>query len=290
MRRGWAGARRGGGLTPGRSGQLRTARHQGEWVTGRCCDGCCARSLRRCCVDLPVDRGSGRAPQEARGASAGSGNAAADAGAPPSTAPTASAARPCSAGRAAARCRAADVASGRRGRLEGRPRPRLLPVHRGSAAGPDPRPLLTARLDQPGLVLDQVSGPTASVACPARREWLRADQRRRRRERRLLRHRRHRRTPRGGRRIGNAAPPPLPPVRLEHAFLIDSGATACAMPDAPRSRRGRTPAGGPPSALTNFNSPAVAPAGIGLYTAAWGRHRPQRVADRATGRAPGGHS
>jgi Phosphodiester glycosidase len=143
--------------------------------------------------------------------------------------------------------------------------------------GPVQVHLLTARLDQPGLVLDQVSGTAIRSRAPLT-QWLRADNAvagvnadffdigdtgaplgvGADRQRRLLH------APRSG---------------WNNAFLIDAAGTARVMVDhfygrvVPRVGSART--------ITNFNSPVVASDGIGLYTSAWGRTAGRNVVNGA---------
>jgi hypothetical protein len=138
--------------------------------------------------------------------------------------------------------------------------------------------VLTARLDQPGLVLDQVSGPTVSARAPLSR-WLAAD----------------------GAIAGVNADffdiddtgAPLgvgvdrqhsllhaPRVGWNTTFLIDRKGNPYVLPDrlvAKVVRRGE-----PAIPLTNLNSPTVTRGGIGLYTPSWGNAPGRRVANRAT--------
>jgi hypothetical protein len=139
--------------------------------------------------------------------------------------------------------------------------------------------LLTARLDEPGLVLDQVSGTTVRSRAPLSR-LLRAD-----------------RAVAGVNAdffdIGDTGAPLGPGVDrqqgLLHAprsgwnasFVIDARGNARVLQDrlvAQVVRRGQVLFG-----IHNLNSPEVARNGIGLYTAAWGQTLGRRVVDR-TGR------
>ena len=148
---------------------------------------------------------------------------------------------------------------------------------RVEAQGPVQVHLLTARLDEPGLVLDQVSGTAIRSRAPLT-QWLQADKAvagvnadffdiddtgaplgvGADRQRHLLH------SPRSG---------------WNNAFLIDSAGTARVMTDPLYARV--VPRGGGSMTITNFNSPAVAPNGIGLYTAAWGRTSGRSVVDGA---------
>jgi hypothetical protein len=143
--------------------------------------------------------------------------------------------------------------------------------------GPVQVHLLTARLDQPGLVLDQVSGTAIRSRYPLMQLLasdkavagvnadffdigdtgaplgVGAD-----RQRRLLH------APRSG---------------WNNAFLIDTAGVARVMADPFYGRV--VPWGGGAKTITNFNSPAVAPNGIGLYTPAWGRTAGRSVVDGA---------
>jgi Phosphodiester glycosidase len=148
---------------------------------------------------------------------------------------------------------------------------------RSEQQGPVQVHVLTARLDEPGLVLDQVSGTAIRSRAPLT-QWLRADDAvagvnadffdindtgaplgvGADRQRHLLH------SPRSG---------------WNNAFLIDSAGTARVMADpfygrvVPRVGNSRT--------ITNFNSPVVAPNGIGLYTSAWGRTAGRSVVNGA---------
>ena len=134
--------------------------------------------------------------------------------------------------------------------------------------------VLTARLDQPGLVLDQVSGPTVSARAPLSR-WLAAD----------------------GAIAGvnadffdidDTGAPLGVGVDRQHAllhapasgwnttFLIDRKGNPDVVQDRLVARVARR--GGPAIAITNFNSPTVARGGIGLYTPSWGTAPGKRVA------------
>ena len=141
--------------------------------------------------------------------------------------------------------------------------------------GPVQVHLLTARLDEPGLVLDQVSGATAQSVAPLM-QWLRADHavagvnadffdvddtgaplgvgadRQR-----LLLH-----APRSG---------------WNNTFLIDSAGVPRVMEDRVYARI--VPQGGATMTISNFNSPVVAQDGIGLYTSTWGRTSGRSVVD-----------
>ena len=143
--------------------------------------------------------------------------------------------------------------------------------------GPVQVHLLTARLDEPGLVLDQVSGTAIRSRAPLS-QWLRADNAvagvnadffdigdtgaplgvGADRQRRLLH------APRSG---------------WNNAFLIDSAGTARVMADPFYGRV--VPRVGSAKTITNFNSPVVAPNGIGLYTSAWGRTAGRSVVNGA---------
>ena len=145
------------------------------------------------------------------------------------------------------------------------------------AQGPVQVHLLTARLDQPGLVIDQVSGTAIRARAPLT-QWLRADDAvagvnadffdindtgaplgvGADRQRRLLH------SPRSG---------------WNNAFLIDSAGTARVMVDPFHGRV--VPRVGSAKTITNFNSPVVAPGGIGLYTYAWGRTAGRNVVNGA---------
>lgn len=135
--------------------------------------------------------------------------------------------------------------------------------------------VLTARLDQPGLVLDQVSGPTVVARAPLSR-WLLDD-----------------RAVAGVNGdffdIGDTGAPfgvgvdrqrgllHAPRAGWNTTFVIDSRGTARVLQDSLAARvlrRGR-----PAIGITNFNSPVVAANGIGLYTAAWGRTSGRRVVE-----------
>ena len=138
--------------------------------------------------------------------------------------------------------------------------------------------LLTARLDQPGLVLDQVSGSTVSARAPLS-QWLRddgavagvnadffdigdtgaplgvgAD-----RQRRTLH------APRSG---------------WNTSFVIDAAGVPKIVQDTLVAKAVRS--GLPTIGVTNFNSPTVAPGGVGDYTSAWGRASGRRITDTAT--------
>ena len=138
--------------------------------------------------------------------------------------------------------------------------------------------VLTARLDQPGLVLDQVSGPTVSARAPLS-QWLRADGAvagvngdffdigdtgaplgvGADRQRRTLH------APRSG---------------WNTRFVINSQGAAQVVQDtlvAKIVRSGRAAIG-----LSNMNSPTIPVGGIGDYTAAWGPAPGRRVVDGAT--------
>jgi len=141
--------------------------------------------------------------------------------------------------------------------------------------GPVQVHLLTARLDQPGLVLDQVSGTAIRSRYPLL-QLLRSDKAvagvnadffdigdtgaplgvGADRQRRLLH------APRSG---------------WNNAFLIDTAGVARVMADPFYGRV--VPWGGGAKRITSFNSPAVAPNGIGLYTPAWGRTAGRSVVD-----------
>ncbi len=143
--------------------------------------------------------------------------------------------------------------------------------------GPIRVSLLTARLDQPGLVLDQISGATVAARAPLSR-WVRED-----------------RAIAGinadffdindtGAPLGVGADRQrqtlhAPRKGWNTSFLIDTRGTARVTQDqlvAKLVRPGRTAIG-----ISNFNSPTVTPGGIGLYTSAWGRTLGKRVVDGA---------
>jgi hypothetical protein len=137
--------------------------------------------------------------------------------------------------------------------------------------------LLTARLDEPGLVLDQVSGPTVVSRAPLSR-WLRVDGAVAGvnadffdihrtgaplgvgvdRQRRVLH------APRTG---------------WNTSFVIDSNGRARVLQDRLVARIVRR--GQPAIGITNLNSPLIRHNGVGLYTAGWGRTAGKRVVGRA---------
>ena len=143
--------------------------------------------------------------------------------------------------------------------------------------GPVQVHVLTARLDEPGLVLDQVSGTAIRSRAPMT-QWLRADNAvagvnadffdigdtgapfgvGADRQRRLIH------APRSG---------------WNNTFLIDSAGTARVMADPFYGRV--VPRAGSARTIHNFNSPVVAPNGIGLYTSAWGRTAGRNVVNGA---------
>lgn len=149
---------------------------------------------------------------------------------------------------------------------------------RVESQGPVQVHLLTAQLDEPGLVLDQVSGTAISSRAPLS-QWLRADHAfagvnadffdvddtgaplgvGEDRQRRLLH------APRSG---------------WNNTFLIDSAGTPRVMQDRIYSRivlpSGHT------MTISNFNSPVVAQDGIGLYTSTWGRTSGRSVVNGST--------
>ena len=138
--------------------------------------------------------------------------------------------------------------------------------------------VLTARLDQPGLVLDQVSGPTVSYRAPLSQLvkddgavagvngdffdigdtgaplGVGAD-----RQQRTLH------APRAG---GTTA------------FVIDAKGVPSVRQDPLVAQVART--GQPAISITNFNSPVLTPGAVGDYTPAWGRAPGMRVAEGAT--------
>jgi len=147
-----------------------------------------------------------------------------------------------------------------------------------AAQGPTRIFVLTAHLDEPGLVLDQVSGPTVSARAPLS-QWLTADDDiagvnadffdiddtgaplgvGADREQRVLH------APRSG---------------WNTTFILGRGYT----PDVVQDRLVAkvTPRGGRAIAISNYNSPTVALQGIGLYTPAWGLAPGKRVVGGAT--------
>jgi len=149
---------------------------------------------------------------------------------------------------------------------------------RSEQQGPVQVHLLTARLDEPGLVLDQVSGRAIRSRHPLS-ELVRSDNAvagvnadffdigdtgaplgvGADRQRRLLH------APRSG---------------WNNAFLIDSAGVARVMADPFYGRV--VPWGGGSMTITNFNSPVVAPNGIGRYNSAWGRTAGRSVVDGAS--------
>jgi hypothetical protein len=146
------------------------------------------------------------------------------------------------------------------------------------AQGPAQVFALTARLDQPGLVLDQVSGPTVSARAPVS-QWLRAD----------------------GAVAGVNADffdgsdtgAPLgvgadrqrgtlhaPRSGWNTSFVIDSRGVPQVVKDILMEKIVRS--GKAPIGVSNFNSPSIPVGGIGDYTAAWGLAPGRRVVDGAT--------
>lgn len=144
--------------------------------------------------------------------------------------------------------------------------------------GPVRVSLLTARLDQPGLVLDQLSGATVAARAPLSR-WVSED-----------------RAVAGVNAdffdIGDTGAPlgvgadrqrrtlHAPRAGWNTSFLIDTRGAAQVVQDklvAKVVRPRRTTLN-----ISNFNSPTVAVGGIGLYTSAWGRTLGKRVADGAS--------
>jgi hypothetical protein len=144
--------------------------------------------------------------------------------------------------------------------------------------GPVQVHLLTARLDEPGLVLDQVSGTAIRSRAPLSK-WLQADNAvagvnadffdigdtgaplgvGADRQRRLLH------APRSG---------------WNTTFLIDSAGAPRVMQDRIYSRL--VLGSGHTMTISNFNSPVVAPDGIGLYTSAWGTTSGRSVVNGST--------
>jgi hypothetical protein len=144
--------------------------------------------------------------------------------------------------------------------------------------GPVQVHVLTARLDEPGLVLDQVSGAAVPARAPLS-QWVRAD---------------------GAVAgvnadffdIGDTGAPLGVGVdrqqQLLHgprsgwinSFLIDSAGIARVTQDRVQARI--VPRGASTMTISNFNSPVVAKDGIGLYTASWGRASGGSVVDGAT--------
>ncbi len=138
--------------------------------------------------------------------------------------------------------------------------------------------LLTAHLDEPGLVLDQVSGPTVSARGPLS-GWLASD---------------------GAVAGVNAdffdigdtgAPLGVGADRERHVlhapasgwnttFVLGRGY----VPDVVQDRLVAqvTPDGGTPLAVSRFNSPTVPKGGIGVYTPSWGGAPGRHVLDGAT--------
>lgn len=133
--------------------------------------------------------------------------------------------------------------------------------------------LLTARLGQPGLVLDQVSGATVHSRAPLS-QWLRQDG-----------------SVAGVNAdffdiSGTGAPRGVgqdrqgrflhaPRAGWNTSFVIDSSGVPRVLQD--RLAATIVSSGMRPITVSNFNSPSVAPDGIGLYTAAWGRTVGTRV-------------
>jgi len=143
--------------------------------------------------------------------------------------------------------------------------------------GPVQVHLLTARLNQPGLVLDQVSGTAIRSRYPLS-QLVRTDK-----------------AVAGVNAdffdIGDTGAPlgvgadrqrwllHAPRSGWNNTFLIDSAGTPRVISDPLYARI--VPRGGPSRTITNFNSPVVAPNGIGLYTSAWGLTTGRRVVDGA---------
>lgn len=137
--------------------------------------------------------------------------------------------------------------------------------------------LLTASLDEPGLDLDQVSGPTVSARAPLS-HWLMADN-----------------AVAGvnadffditdtGAPLGVGVDRQLatlhaPSAGWNTSFVIDSSGNPQVTQDrlvARLVRHGRSPL-----RISNFNSPTIRPNSVGLYTSAWGKAPGRHVVDSA---------